>query len=70
MVYSRESEMVLGARLVEVGEVNTHPPLPVGFAHHYLVSEPLWVEDFSDKASFKKFVEFFVYRVRISTVFA
>ena len=53
--------MVLGACLVEVGEVDAHPPLPVGFVYHYWISEPLWMEDFSDKGGFEKLFEFFSY---------
>jgi hypothetical protein len=52
LVNPRQPEGVLGAVLVEVGVVDTHPPLvQVLLADEDGVSEPLRMEDFSDEAS-------------------
>jgi hypothetical protein len=52
LIYPRQPEGVLGAVLVEVGVVDTHPPLVrVLLADEDGVGEPLRMEDFSDLAS-------------------
>jgi hypothetical protein len=52
LVYPRQPEGVLGAVLVEVGVVDTHPPLVlVLFADEDGVGELLRMEEFSDEAS-------------------
>jgi hypothetical protein len=52
LIYLRQPEGVLGAIFVEVGVVNTHPPLVrVLLADEDRVGEPLRMEDFSDEAS-------------------
>jgi hypothetical protein len=52
LVYPRQPEGVLGAVLVEVGVVESHPPLVrVLFADEDGVGEPLRMEDFSNEAS-------------------
>jgi hypothetical protein len=51
LVNPRQPEGVLGAVLVEVGVVNTHPPLVrVLLADEDGVGEPLRMEDFFDEA--------------------
>jgi hypothetical protein len=52
LIYPRQPEGVLGAVFVEVGVVDTHPPLVgVLLAGEDGVGEPLRMEDFSDEAS-------------------
>jgi hypothetical protein len=52
LIYPRQPEGVLGAVFVEVGVVDTHPPLVrVLLADGDGVGEPLRMEDFSDEAS-------------------
>jgi hypothetical protein len=51
LVYPRQLEGVLGAVLIEVGVVDTHPPLIRVLADEDGVGEPLKMEDFSDEAS-------------------
>jgi hypothetical protein len=51
LIYLRQPEGVLGAVLVEVGVVDTHPPLVrVLIVDEDGVGEPLRMEDFSDQA--------------------
>jgi hypothetical protein len=40
LVNPRQREIILGAGLVEVGEVNAHPPLAALLLHHDYVGEP------------------------------
>jgi hypothetical protein len=52
LVYPRQPEGVFGAVLVEVGVVDTRPPLVrVLLADEDRVGEPLRMEDLSDEAS-------------------
>jgi hypothetical protein len=52
LIYPRQPEGVLGVVLVEVGVVDTHPPLVrVLLADEDRVGQPLRMEDFSDEAS-------------------
>jgi hypothetical protein len=51
LINPRQPEGVLGAVLVEVGVVDTHPPLVrVLLAGQDGVGEPFRMEDFSDEA--------------------
>jgi hypothetical protein len=52
LINPRQPEGVLGAVFVEIGVVNTYPPLVrVLLADEDGVGEPLKMEDFSDEAS-------------------
>jgi hypothetical protein len=41
----RQREVVLGAGLVENGEVNAHPPFAAFLLHHHYIGEPCGIGD-------------------------
>ena len=45
-----EGVAVLWTNFVQVGEVHTHPSLPICLLNHYYISQPFRVVDFSNDA--------------------
>ena len=54
-----EGKAVLGAGLVEVGEVYTNPPLPILLLDHYRVGQLLRVVDFPNRLRLEQLLDFF-----------
>ena len=49
LVDSWQGEIILGAGLVEAGEIDAHPPLAAFLLHHDYVGEPRRVGDWFDE---------------------
>ena len=60
-VDSWEGVDVLWTSFVQVGEVYTHPPLPIRLLNHYYVSQPFGVIEFFNEAYAQQLVNFFSY---------
>ena len=48
-----QGEIVLGAGLIETGEVDTHAPLAAFLLHHDHVDEPCRISDWLDEVGFQ-----------------
>ena len=48
-----QREIILGAGLVEAGEIDTHPPLAALLLHHDYVGQPRRVGDWFDEIGLK-----------------
>jgi hypothetical protein len=51
--------MVFWTCLIEIGLVDAHPKLPTSLGDDYKVSQPPWMMDLLDEASFKQLLDFF-----------
>ena len=54
-----EEVAVLWTSFVQVGEVHTHPSLPIYLLNYYYISHPFRVVDFSNEACTQQLVNFF-----------
>ena len=57
----REGVAILGARLVQVCEVYTHPPFPIGFFNHQYIGQPVGVVHFPNEFYILQYADFFQY---------
>jgi hypothetical protein len=57
-VNSWQREIVLGAGLIEVCEVDAHTPFAALFLHHDHVGEPCWINDWLDESGFQQAMHF------------
>ena len=53
-IYSQKRETILWARVIQVCEVYTHPPLSIGI-------QPLWKLDFFNETGFQQPINFLLY---------
>lgn len=49
LVDSRKRESILGAHIIDIGEVNAHVPLACLLLDRYHVGEPHWILDFPNE---------------------
>ena len=54
-----EGVAVLWTSFIQVGEVHTHPSLPIRLLNHYFVSQPFGVVDLSNEPCTQQLVNFF-----------
>ena len=61
LIYLWYRERVLRARLVEVGEINANPSLPVLIFYHHCVEQPLGEKHLLDSLRLVQFFYFFIH---------
>ena len=64
LVDPRKRKAVFGTCLVEISEVDTGSPLPVGLGDKHGISYPRGIVGFSDEPAFSEFLNFFLQRSR------
>src|SRR5664279_2365049 len=53
LVNARQSKRVLGASLIQVGVVNTHPPSSVFLQHKNWIGQPFGMKNFGNEPVYK-----------------